>query len=119
MRHLDALADQLIPGEDGMPSASEAGATGRWLDAVLEARPDLRAPLEGIAPYETIETLPERDPAGWTALTSAVVAAYYFNPEVCERIGYQGQRALPLGPPDHEDLLASVVERGPVYRPTP
>jgi hypothetical protein len=126
VRHLDALADQLIPAEGGMPSASEAGATGRWLDAVLEARPDLRTPLEGLAastagldPAEAIAVLPERDPAGWTALTSAVVAAYFFNPEVCERIGYQGQRARPLGPPDHEGLLDSVVARGPVYRPTP
>jgi hypothetical protein len=119
MRHLDALADALIPAEDGMPSATEAGATGRWLEAVLDARPDLRAPLEGIAPHETIDTLPERDPAGWTALTSAIVAAYYFNPAVCKRIGYRGQRALPLGPPDHEGLLDSVVARGPVYRPTP
>jgi hypothetical protein len=119
VRHLDALADALIPAEDGMPSASEAGATGRWLEAVLAARPDLRAPLEAIDPAETIATLPERDPAGWTALTSAIVAAYYFNPDVCERVGYQGQRALPLGPPDHEDLLGSVVARGPVYRPTP
>jgi len=126
VRHLDPLADQLIPGEDGMPSASEAGATGPWLEAVLEARPDLRAPLEGLEastaglePAEAIAVLPERDPAGWTALSSAVVAAYYFNPEVCERIGYAGQRAIPLGPVDHEDLLGSVVARGPVYRPTP
>ena len=126
MNHLDALADQLIPGEDGMPSASEAGATGPWLEAVLAARPDLRTPLEGLAtstagltPEEAIATLPERDPAGWTALTSAVVAAYYFNPEVCERIGYQGQRSVPLGPSDHEAFLDSVVARGPVYRATP
>jgi hypothetical protein len=119
VRHLDALADQLIPGEDGMPSASEAGATGRWLDAVLAARPDLRAPLEALDPGADLPALPDRDPTGWTALTSAIVAAYYFNPDVCERIGYGGQRALPLGPPDHEDLLGSVVARGPVYRPTP
>ena len=119
MKHLDALADQLIPGEDGMPSASEAGATGRWLDAVLEARPDLRAPLANLDPQESIAGLAERDPAGWTALTSAVVAAYFFNPEVCERIGYAGQQAIPLGPPDHEELLGSVVARGPVYRPAP
>jgi hypothetical protein len=118
VRHLDALADQLIPGEDGMPSASEAGATGEWLDAVLAARPDLRAPLEALE-GETIDGLRERDPAGWAALTSAVVAAYYFNPEVRERIGYAGQQAIPLGPPDHEELLGSVQARGPVYRPTP
>jgi hypothetical protein len=118
VRHLDALADQLIPGEDGMPSASEAGATGRSLDAVLAARPDLRAPLEALE-GESIAGLAERDPAGWAALTSAVVAAYYFNPEVRERVGYRGQQAIPLGPPDHEELLGSVVSRGPVYRPTP
>jgi hypothetical protein len=119
MKHLDALADQLIPGEEGMPSASEAGATGRWLDAVLAARPDLRAPLEALDPDETIVGLAERNPAGWAALTSAVVAAYYFNPEVCERIGYAGQQAIPLGPPDYEGLLESVKARPPVYRPTP
>ncbi len=29
------LADALIPAAAGMPSASQAGAAGRWLDAVL------------------------------------------------------------------------------------
>ena len=104
MSDLDELADRLIPAEDGMPSASEAGATGVWLERVLEIRPDLRLPVE------------RRDP---DAVATAVVAAYYLNPEVSERIGYAGQQAIPLGPPDHEDLLASVVARGPVYRPTP
>jgi hypothetical protein len=104
MSDLDTLADQLIPGEAGMPSASEAGATGVWLEAVFEARPDLREPVE------------QRDPA---ALATAIVAAYYFNPDVRERIGYPGQLAIPLGPPDHEELLESVRARGPVYRPTP
>ena len=88
---------------------------------MLAARPDLRAPLAASrAPQESIAgDCAERDPAGWTALTSAVVAAYFFNPEVCERIGYAGQQAIPLGPPDHEELLGSVVARGPVYRPAP
>ena len=104
MRSLDELADRLIPAEDGMPSASEAGATGVWLEAVLQARPDLREPVENLEP---------------DAVASAVVAAYYFNPEVRERIGYAGQQAIPLGPADHDDLLESVVARGPVYRPTP
>jgi hypothetical protein len=104
VRHLDELADQLIPAEDGMPSASQAGATGVWLEAVLQARPDLREPVENL----------ER-----AAVESAVVAAYYFNPEVRERVGYAGQQAIPLGPPDYEDLLDSVIARGPVYRPIP
>ena len=119
---LAELADALIPAEDGMPSASEAGAVGEWLDAVLEARPEFAAPLEGLSTsVEPIEALPERDPAGWGVLTAAVVAAYYMNPDVCARVGYAGQRAIPFDPdqPDYVDLLESVKGRGAVYRPTP
>lgn len=127
---LAELADALIPAESGMPSASQAGAVGEWLDAVLAARPDLEAPLTalpaatvGLDPAEAVRVLPTRDPAGWSALTAAVTAAYYMNPDVRERIGYAGQRAIAFDP-DHEDyledgLLASVQARGPVYRPTP
>jgi hypothetical protein len=119
---LAELADQLIPAEDGMPSASEAGAVGEWLDAVLAARPEFAAPLAGLSTsVEPIESLPERDPAGWGVLTAAVVAAYYMNPDVCARVGYAGQRAIPFDPdaPDYVDLLESVKGRGAVYRPTP
>jgi hypothetical protein len=128
---LAELADELIPAEGGMPSASDAGAVGEWLDAVLKARPDFALPLTGLeastaglAPAEAIAALPERDPAGWSALTAAVVAAYYMNPDVCERIGYAGQQAIPLDPdarPDYlqDGLLHSVKSRGPVYRATP
>ena len=107
-----------------MPSASEAGAAGQWLDAVLAARPDLAGAARAAStPDEAIAALPERDPAGWAALTAAVVAAYYLNPEVCERIGYAGQRrsrstrphaGLPRG-----RLLDSVGRGAPVYRPPP
>jgi hypothetical protein len=119
---LAELADQLIPAEGDMPSASQAGAVGEWLDAVLAARPEYGPPLEGLAASsEPFDTLPERDPAGWTALTAAVVAAYYINPDVCEKVGYAGQRAIPFDPdaPDYLDLLESVKARPPVYRPTP
>ena len=119
---LAELADALIPAEDGMPSASEAGAIGEWLDAVLKARPEFTAPLEGLSTsVEPIDALPERDPAGWGVLTAAVVAAYYMNPDVCARVGYAGQRAIPFDPdkPDYVDLLESVKGRGAVYRPTP
>jgi hypothetical protein len=113
---LAELADQLIPAEGGMPSASQAGAVGEGLDAVLAARPDFRAPLEALAASSGAI-----DPAASSELTAAVVAAYYMNPEVCERIGYAGQRAIPFDPdaPDYLDLLESVKARPPVYRPTP
>ena len=113
---LAELADALIPAEGGMPSASEAGAVGELLDAVLAARPDFRAPLEALsASSGTV------DPAALDTLSAAVVAAYYMNPDVCARIGYAGQRAIPFDPdaPDYPDLLESVKARPPVYRPTP
>ncbi len=115
---LAALADALIPAGDGMPSASEAGVAGEWLDAVLAVRPDLEAPLAAVTRVDR-----EREPEGFAALTAAVTAAYYMNPQVRERIGYAGQQAIPFDP-DHEDyledgLLDSVRSRPPVYRPTP
>jgi hypothetical protein len=119
---LAELADQLIPAEGDMPSASEAGAVGEWLDAVLAARPEFAGPLDALSQTtEPIASLPEREPAGWGVLTAAVVAAYYMNPDVCARVGYAGQRAIPFEPDprDYEDLLVSVVGRGAVYRPTP
>jgi hypothetical protein len=113
---LAELADALIPAEDGMPSASEAGAVGEWLDAVLAARPDFRAPLEALSTSSGTV-----DQAQLDVLSAAVVAAYYMNPDVCERVGYAGQRAIPFDPdaPDYLDLLESVKARPPVYRPTP
>ena len=115
---LARLADQLIPAESGMPSASQAGATGEYLDAVLRVRPDLEAPLAAAGQLDR-----DRDPEGFAALTAAITAAYYMNPEVRERVGYVGQQAIPFDP-DHEDyledrLLDSVKSRPPVYRHTP
>jgi hypothetical protein len=123
---LAALADQLIPAGSGMPSASAAGVAGEYLDAVLEARPDLAKPLE--AALALIEDAPaplaalRADPAGWDVVTAIVPGAYFLNPEIRASIGYPGNEARPIdpsAPPDYEDLLPSVVERGAVYRPTP
>jgi hypothetical protein len=115
---LGRLADELIPSESGMPSATEAGAVGEYLDRVLELRPDLEAPLAAITALD-----PEGDPAGFAAITAAVTGAYYMNPDVAAKVGYAGQAAIPFAP-DHEDyledgLLDSVKSRPPVYRPTP
>jgi hypothetical protein len=128
---LSQLADALIPPGDGMPSATEAGATGEWLDAVLAARPDLAVPLGGVTaaaagmePAEALAALPTRDPGGWAAFTTAVPAAYFMNPDVRARLGYPGQEAVPIdpdAPPDYlaDGLLDSVKARAPVYRATP
>ena len=38
---LARLADALISGSSGWPSASEADVHGKWIDITLAARPDL------------------------------------------------------------------------------
>jgi hypothetical protein len=128
---LAALADVLIPAADGMPAASEAGAAREWLDEVLRVRGDLEAPLQGLLerargvdPPAEVERLEREEPEAFEALATAVAGAYFLNPEVRRLIGYPGQEPRPIEPeepPDYEqdDLLASVVERGPIFRPTP
>jgi hypothetical protein len=124
---LRALADELIPAGSGMPSASEAGVADRYLDELLAARPDLARPLEDaleqvadLAPGAAIARLRDAHPEGWGVLTAIVPGAYFLNPEIRAAIGYPGLEARPIGEQDdYADLLGSVVERGPVFRPTP
>ena len=128
---LAALADALIPSADGMPSAREAGVTGRWLDEVLQLRPDFGPPLarvidkvKGVDAGVAVAQLRANDPAGFGVLAEVVAGAYFLNPKVRSAIGYPGQKSVPIVnevPPDYEQdgLIASVVARGPIYRPTP
>ena len=125
---LAALADVLIPAGDGMPSASQAGVAGPWLDEVLRSRPDiaddLRRVLEaatGADPSEAVARLQAERPDDFAVLAVVVPGAYYMNPDIRRLIGYPGQQAVPIdedAPPDHEEdgLLRAVVERGPIYR---
>ena len=125
---LARLADVLIPAADGMPSASQADVSGRWLDAVLAARTDLAEGLRKLLsaagdadPAALVAELRAHDVGAFEILAELVPAAYFMNPEVREAIGYQGQTAQTIDPrPDYmeDDLLASVIRRGPIYRPT-
>jgi hypothetical protein len=126
---LAALADVLIPSGDGMPSASQAGVAGEWLDAVLAARPELTARLTDLLTRarhrdatELIAELRANDPAAFDVLADIVPGAYFMNPDVRAAIGYSGQDPRPIDPhPDYMNggLLESVIARGPIYRPTP
>lgn len=129
---LVALADGLIPGTDAMPAPGSVDVAGRQLDLVLRARPDLAdgvrraleaAPDTGDA-IAWVDRYAKADPAACDALVTALVAAYYLHPEVQRRLGYGGQVAEEVRPdayPDyvHEGQLERVLERGPIYRPTP
>jgi hypothetical protein len=128
---LAAVADVLIPNGDGMPSASEAGVAGRWLDEVLRLRPDFGPPLatvldamKAVDPAAAVARVRAEDPAGFGVLAEVVAGGYFLNPEVRKAIGYPGQQSVPIlqeDPPDYEQdgLIASVISRGRVYRPTP
>jgi hypothetical protein len=126
---LAGLADVLIPAGEGFSSASKANVAGQGLDEVLSVRPDLATGLKklltsakGRPAAEFITELQDKDPGSFGLLTELVPGAYFLNPQVRARIGYQGQGPLPIDPrPDYLDdgLLQSVIDRGPIYRPTP
>jgi hypothetical protein len=123
-----ALADELIPHADEMPSASEADVPTVWLDVALHARPDLVGPLkEAIAragtsaPRDSLEKLNSSHGELFDALTTATAGAYLLNPDVRRLIGYPGQVPHPLNDDTAEyfDSLEKVVERGEIYRHAP
>ena len=102
---LGAIADELIPAGSGMPSASEAGVAGEFLDEVLAARPDLAAPLEararagrGACARAPRSPRCATDPDGWGVLTAVVPGAYFLNPAIRAAIGYPGLEARPIDP---------------------
>ena len=126
---LGALADVLIPAGEGFPSASQADVAGTGLDQVLSFRSDLAEVLKrlvaaahGRPAAEFVAELQMSDPVGFGLLAEFVPGAYFLNTSVREKLGYAGQGARPIDPhPDYLDdgLLQSVLDRRPVYRPTP
>jgi hypothetical protein len=123
---LAALADVLIPEADGMPSASQAGATGALLDEVLTVRGDLEEPLAALSsaaagrdPAQEVARLQAEEPERFEALSTAIAGGYFMSAEVRERLGYRGQQALALEDDHDPALLAPVIERGTIFRPTP
>jgi len=124
---LAAVADRLIPAAHGMPSAA-AILTEARLAFVVRSRPDLLEPLRrslgsefGDDPSGRLAALTEHDPEALDALQLVIVAGYYTDGSVRERLGYQGQVAKPVNALDYpayleEGLLDAVIERGPIWR---
>ena len=124
---LAAVADRFIPAADGMPSAAEVLTDDR-LRFVLKARPDLVEPLRAALRPELGDDVPKRldtlgrdEPSNLGALQLAIVAGYYTDAGVRERIGYPGQVALTLRSWEvpayiDEGLIDAVLARGPVWR---
>ena len=124
-----ALADLLIPAGNDFPSASQAGVANEGLDQLLAVRPDLLDPLQSLlrratdrSPAEFLQELQTNDPAAFGVLAESVPGAYFLNPDVRAKLKYTGQSARPIDPREDyldDGLLQSVIDRGPIYRPTP
>lgn len=126
------IADVLIPAFEGMPSASSVEVHGKMLDHVVSLRPDLVENLlrgldaaAGKAPEVAANDLNKADPAALSAIGLAASAGYYMTPQVRALIGYPGQQSRPVADPDatpeyvSNGMLQQVVDRGPIFRPTP
>lgn len=126
---LATLADVLIPAGEGFPAASGAGIAGDGLDQLLACRPDLEPGLKqllaaaaGQPAAAFVASLKASDPGGFGLLAELVSGAYFLNPDVRAKLNYDGQGPKPIDPrPDYDEggLLRSVLDRGPIYRPTP
>ena len=124
---LGAIADRLIPAALGMPSAADVLGDDR-LRFVLNARPDLAAPLRASLRPELgddvearLEALGHDEPPTLGALQLVIVAGYYTDPRVRDLIGYPGQMAVELRSWEYpvyleEGLIDAVLARGPVWR---
>jgi hypothetical protein len=94
-----AIADQLIPAADGMPSAAEVVDADR-LRFVLAARPDLGEPLTAALRQDLGSDVAARlhaladEPLTLWALLLGLFAGYYPYRDVRDRIGYPGLMAI-------------------------
>ena len=125
------FADHLISGGAGLPSATQADVHGPWIDRAFGARPDLVSVVLDIidrdgTPAAVLDTLYTADRPAFDAFAFAVSGAYLMNPRVRQGLGLPGS-APEKNPafPDEADsyledgILDPVVQRGPIYRPTP
>lgn len=122
-----AVADHLIPAAHGMPSAGDVVSDVR-LRFVLVARPDLIEPLRaalrseiGDNPTTRLTVLERDEPDHHAALLLVVVAGYYTDKGVWERLGYPGQVAKPVNAWQYpayleEGLIDPVLAQRPIWR---
>jgi hypothetical protein len=122
------LADQLIPEDPDLPSASQAEVPTVWIDEALRVRPDLLPGLRVAIDLgakddaaSALKHLHAEQPDAFDALGTATAGAYFLNPEVRRLIGYPGQVSTPIRDDvdSYFDMLVNVVERGQVYRDAP
>jgi hypothetical protein len=140
---LIAFADEIIPATDGMPSASEMGAAvylervaatdeaiaASLRDAVTSIDRRARAAhaeafgrLPAPARIELLQAMEKDEADRFRAARDLVYEAYYTNPLVWKRLGYDFIGAESVGPPlepFEEELLERVRALPRLYRAVP
>jgi hypothetical protein len=128
---LSKIADVLIPGGSGLPSASDADLVGEPLDRVLALEPGLSQTLSEVALREgsadaVLDDLRTQEPETYQRLVFALSGAYFMVPRVRKSLGYPGvaPRRAPAAADEAEfyledDILQAVIDRGAIYRRAP
>jgi hypothetical protein len=128
---LAVLADLLIAGGAGLPSASGAEVPTQWIDRVMAVRADLAGTVRAVLelegdPADVLAGLRSGSPEVFGSFAMAVAGAYLINPRVRRELGYPGPVPMknPALPDEAEayledGILDVVLARGPIYRPTP
>lgn len=114
-----------------MPSASEIDVQGKWIDRVFSVRVDLLSivleVIERIGDPKTIlAVIRSTEPNLFSEFGYAIAGAYLLHPKIRKELGYPGRlpasRPALLGEAEsylEDGILNPVIERGPIYRPTP
>jgi hypothetical protein len=125
---LAALADVLIPGGHGLPSASQCDVQGKWVDRAVVARPDLVDVVCRVIelpgdPAGVINRLQEQEAATFEQFALVVSGAYLMSARVRRLLGYPGPapQQKPALPDEAEvyledGILDPVTARGPILR---
>ena len=105
---LSSLADQLIPGDATMPSASGVDVTGALLDRVLSVRSDLVEPLRQSLSAHAGGDVPAEQLAGdqrFSTIRYVVAAAYYLDARVRAALDYDPEHVAPVRALDFPEYL--------------
>jgi hypothetical protein len=129
-RGLALITDVVLPGTSTLPAGVAVGAHSHLLDRALAADPRLvRAVLDFGRRAAAAGTVSLEDMQAWSEsdcehVVFVLTASYYMSSDVRRALNYPGQMRRPIADATaaekHSDeLLAPVVERGPVYVPVP
>ena len=128
-RLLATVLNRLIPADDVMSAAGDAGVAG-YIDQVLLDAPHLRRPVMGLldelhgsgfarrsGPEQDVRLrrLAAQRPESFQVLLHAAYTGYYSDPSVLAAAGWAPAGSAPPAPFD-QALLDAVRRRGPIYR---